>query len=294
MPIVDAHAHVARELTGFRRPLRYGRVRETDGRESQFFPPSFEPVASPPEVLLGYMDQAGVDRAFLVQHHLYGDQNELVLECIRTWPDRFAGFAYLGGMGQSDAPDQLERLLDAGLLGLKIELPTTRRLRPEFRWDGEPERRLWARLEQLGRPLWIDVNGCDEADAAALGRALDEYPRLRLMVCHVGGAPEGIWQRRALLAKKANGWVDLAALPLLVGPDEEYPFPRAQEIVRWAVETFGAERVLWGTDYPPTLNGATYRQLLDWVRQHCGFLSEEERGEVLGGAAERVLRELGG
>ena len=121
-----------------------------------------------------------------------------MLECIRTWPDRFAGFAYLGGMGQPDGADQLERLLKAGMLGLKVELPTTRRLRAEFRWDGEPERKLWARLERLGRPLWIDINGCDEADAAALERALDDHPRLRLMVCHVGGAPEGIWQRRAL------------------------------------------------------------------------------------------------
>jgi predicted TIM-barrel fold metal-dependent hydrolase len=288
--IVDAHAHVARRMTGFRQPLRYGKARETDGRELQFFPPSFDPTASHPEVLLGYMDQAGVDRAFLVQHHLYGDQNELVLACIRDWPDRFSGFAYLGGMGQPDAPDQLERLVEAGMLGLKVEQPSTRRLRPEFRWDGEPEHRIWTRLERLGRPLWIDVNGASEEDVAALERMLEDHPRLRLMVCHVGGAPEGIWQRRALLAKKANGWVDLAALPLLGGPSAEYPFPEAQEVVRWAVEQLGAERVLWGTDYPPTLNGATYRQLLDWVRRHCPFLSEAERAEILGGAAMRALR----
>jgi predicted TIM-barrel fold metal-dependent hydrolase len=290
--IVDAHAHVARQMTGFCQPLRYGVVRETDGREFQFFPPSFDPTASPPEVLLGYMDQVGVDRAFLVQHHLYGDQNEVVLACMRGWPDRFSGFAYLGGMGQPDAPDQLERLIEAGMLGLKVEQPSTRRLRPEFRWDGDAEHAIWARLERLGRPLWIDINRAGEADVAALERMLDDHPRLRLMVCHVGGAPEGIWQRRALLAKKANGWVDLAALPLLSGPDEEYPFAGAQEVVRWAVEQFGAERVLWGTDYPPTLNGATYRQLLDWVRRHCPFLSRPQRAEVLGGAAERVLREL--
>ena len=31
--IVDAHVHVARRMTGFRQPLRYGKVRETDGRQ---------------------------------------------------------------------------------------------------------------------------------------------------------------------------------------------------------------------------------------------------------------------
>jgi hypothetical protein len=162
-----------------------------------------------------------------------------------------------------------------------------------YQEDGNP----WTAAEAAACAAALSIEGegwSAVPDAAALERALDDHPRLRLMVCHVGGAPEGIWQRRALLAKKANGWVDLAALPLLGGRDEEYPFPLAQEVVRWAVETFGAERVLWGTDYPPTLNGATYRQLLDWVRRHCPFLSEAQRAEVLGGAAERVLRELGG
>ena len=62
-------------------------------------------LRSPLQVLLGYLDDAGVDRAFLVQHHMYGNQNETVLECVNTWPDRFAGYAYLGPMDQPDAPD---------------------------------------------------------------------------------------------------------------------------------------------------------------------------------------------
>src|SRR5205814_2078829 len=98
-------------------------------------------------------------------------------------------------------------------------------------------------------------------------------PQVPLVMCHVGGPPEGIWQERALVAKAApaGGWVDLAALPMLFREDE-YPWPHAQEIVRWAVEEFGADRVMWGTDYPPALNSGTYRQLLDFVRRHCTFL----------------------
>jgi predicted TIM-barrel fold metal-dependent hydrolase len=46
---------------------------------------------------------------------------------------------------------------------------------------------------------------------------------------------------------------------------------------------------MWGTDYPPTLNGGTYRQLLDWVRRHCAFLSDEQRAAVVGRTAERFL-----
>jgi hypothetical protein len=293
--LIDCHCHVARVMTGFREPLRYGKVQD-QGKVSQMFPPSFDPPASPPEILLGYMDQAGVEMAFLVQHHVYGNQNELVLECVRRWPDRFRGFAYLGGMGRPDAPDQLERLVEAGMTGLKVELPSTQRLRPEFRFDGELEMKVFERLNRLGRPLVIDINGAPADVVPQLRTVVTSFPRIHLVVTHVGGAPGEGWEDRALLANidPKRGWVDLAALPLFFGPDQEYPYPQAQEIVRWAVDHFGADRVMWGTDYPPTLNHGTYRQLLDWVRRHCSFLSHEQKTQILGGTAERFLEEAAG
>ena len=279
--IVDCHTHVAPQLTGFWRPLRRGKV-EDEGRVRQAMPPSFDPPASPPEVLLGYMDQAGVDRAFIVQHHLYGDHNPAVLEAIKSWPDRFVGFAYLGGLGWPDAPDQLARLVEGGMAGLKVELGTTRRLCPGFRFDGERE-----------RPLVLDVNEASSDDVAALRRLVDEFQRIRFVICHVGWPARDGWQERALLAKHPRGWVDLASLPGIYGPEQEYPFPRSQELVRWAVETFGAERVMWGTDYPGTLNDATYRQHVDFIRRHCAFLTPEQKLQVLGGAADSLLRDVG-
>jgi predicted TIM-barrel fold metal-dependent hydrolase len=260
------------------------------GQERQAFPPSFDPPASPPEVLLGYMDQAGVDRAVCVQHHLYGDQNATVLDALRRWPDRFVGFAYLGPLDQPDAPDQLERLLEAGMTGLKVELASTRRLRASFRFDGEPEMRVWERLDKLGRPIVFDINDATPEEVAALRQVLATFSQLRFTICHVGWPAREGWQERALLAKHPRGWVDLASLPGPFFPEDEYPFTKAQELVHWTVETFGADRVMWGTDYPGALNHATYRQQVDLIRRHCEFLSAEQKDLVLGGAAEAFWR----
>lgn len=287
--IIDCHAHIARTMTGFWEPLRYGKALDR-GQARQIFPPAFDPTASPPEVLLGYMDQAGVDRAILLQHHLYGDQNEVVLAALEAWPDRLSGFAYLGPIDQPDAPDQLERLLERGMTGLKIEVPSTRRLRADFAFDGEREWRVFERLSQLRRPLALDLNGSPPEDVIALRQVTAAFPTLPVLICHVGGPPGPGWQDRALLAKVPQGWVDLAALPMFAGPEEEYPYPRAQEYVRWAVETFGAERVLWGTDYPPALNRGTYVQHLDYLRRHCDFLTSAQKTAILGGNAERFLK----
>jgi predicted TIM-barrel fold metal-dependent hydrolase len=290
--LIDSHCHIARALTGFWQPLRYGKVFD-QGQERQGLPPSFDPPASPPEVLLGYMDQVGVDRAFLVQHHMYGNQNADVLEAIRSWPDRFVGFAYLGAFDRLDVADELERLISDGMLGLKVEVTSTRRLRADFRFDGEREWQVWERLNQLKRPLALDLITATPEDVVALRRVIDTFDRIQIVNCHVGGPPGAGWQERALLTRHARGWVDLAALPLLIDREDEYPFVKAQEMVRWAVETFGADRVMWGTDYPPTLNYATYRQLLDWVRRHCQFLTAEQKDLICGGTAERFLRTIG-
>src|SRR5712692_6868887 len=195
-------------MTGFWQPLRYGKAQD-EGRVFQIFPPSFDPTNSPPEVLLGYLDDAGVDRAFLVQHHLYGDQNETVLECVTRWPDRFVGYAYLGKMDQPDAADQLERLIDAGMIGLKVEIASTRRLRPDFQFDGEREWKIWERLNQLKRPLALDLIASPPEDVTALRKVIDAFPNIQFVNCHVGGPSREGWRERALLTKVPNGWFDL-------------------------------------------------------------------------------------
>ena len=287
--IIDCHMHVARQMTGFWAPLRYGRVRD-QGQTLQMFPPSFDPTASPPELALAYMDQAGVDRAVLVQHHMYGDQNALVTEAIRRWPDRFAGFAYLGPLNQSDGPDRLERLISGGMAGLKVELQSTRRLNSGFRFDGPREWAIWERLDQLHKPLILDINGAPAEDAAAIQRMIDAFPHVHLAVCHLGGAPQPGWERHVLLGRHPRVWLDLASLQAPFGPEHEYPYPQEQEVIRWVADNVGVERVMWGSDYPGTLKQSTYRQMLDVVRRHCDFLSEEQKREVLGGSALRFLQ----
>jgi predicted TIM-barrel fold metal-dependent hydrolase len=301
--IIDCHVHIAPQLTGFWQPLAYGRVRD-QGRDVQAMPPAFHPPASPVEAVLGYMAQGGVQRAFLVQHHLYGNQNAAELDAVRRWPGRFYAFAYLGGLGAraqgpaSDphdpagwpsAPDALAQLIAAGMTGLKVELPTTRRLRPEFRFDGPDEWAIWARLNELGRPLILDINGCSAEDVAAVSRLIEAFPRLNVAICHLGEAPRPGWQSRALLGRHPRVWIDLASVQSAFGPDHEYPFPKTQEMIRWALDEIGDQRLMWGTDYPGALNWATYRQLVDVVRRHCPFLSDTQRADILGGAAERFV-----
>jgi predicted TIM-barrel fold metal-dependent hydrolase len=51
----------------------------------------------------------------------------------------------------------------------------------------------------------------------------------------------------------------------------------------------GPEKLLWGTDWPPSSRGLTYRQNLEIVRTVAG-VGEKDLELILGGNAARVFK----
>ena len=69
----------------------------------------------------------------------------------------------------------------------------------------------------------------------------------------------------------------------------EYPWTEAEPTVQECVERIGADRLIWGTDIPMVSRFCTYRQARDQFQTHCDFLTEDERRDILGGTAARVM-----
>ena len=55
------------------------------------------------------------------------------------------------------------------------------------------------------------------------------------------------------------------------------------------VNALGAERILWGTDWPPTSRHLTYRQALEVVRAFAPTLNDGQRAHILGANAGHLL-----
>ena len=55
------------------------------------------------------------------------------------------------------------------------------------------------------------------------------------------------------------------------------------------VNALGAERILWGTDWPPTSRHLTYRQALEVVRAFAPTLNDGQRAHILGANAAHLL-----
>lgn len=295
--IIDTHIHLCPRWSGTWESTGFGRVRTRTGEEIQALPPAWEDSASKPERALAYMDWLGIERAVVLQGPLYGDQTDYTIAAVKRWPDRFAGFAWVDATQGRAAADKVERAVEAGLLGLKIEVPGQRGINPRFSFLGEQEMLVWARLNDLHRPLVLHLsNGPDGVrEATEVRQLLDEFPRLDVVICHLGwpsNKPDSGWQERALLARHARVMLDLAALPVAFS-GEGYPYRSGQEALRWAITQVGADKIMWGSDYPLVLKHCTYPQTLDFIRNAEGLLSAGEQAAIFGGNAARMLADWG-
>jgi L-fuconolactonase len=85
------------------------------------------------------------------------------------------------------------------------------------------------------------------------------------------------------LAPCANVAEKTSALPCYV--TEAYPFPSLHPHMRRVVETFGPQRVLWGTDL--TRLPYPHRQAVTLVAEELDFLSATDKEWIMGrGIAE--------
>ncbi|MCU1411674.1 MAG: amidohydrolase [Rhodoglobus sp.] len=130
----------------------------------------------------------------------------------------------------------------------------------------------------------------ESAAAETLVRAL---PDVQFVVDHAAkpGIAEGEWEQwhTALAALAAHENVTCKVSGLVTEASHtgwrEQGIPRYIEAV---LELFGADRCMFGSDWPVSLLAATYGEVVDLARSATASLSEGERDAVFGGTAARA------
>jgi predicted TIM-barrel fold metal-dependent hydrolase len=304
--IIDAHAHIMTAVHGTTangptRSLSWGKVRWSD-ETIQLLPPFNEATTFPAEALLAQMDWARVERAVLLQGPFYGEANAYVASAVERWPDRFVG-AFAPDPFAPDFRQQYKQCVEEyGLRIVKFELtePTGLTGRyPDLRIDAPQFNWIFEAAQRQGLVLAFDLGkiGSRAYQTGAVAAIAERYPDLTIVIAHLAQPPIGEgedtglnekWKEQILLGCKPNVYFDLSALPAYLPAYDEYPYVAAQDYIREAVTLIGAEKIMWGTDVPGLLTSGSYRQLLNYVRLHCDFLSEEELAGILGLNALRV------
>ncbi|MDZ7726900.1 MAG: amidohydrolase family protein [Dehalococcoidia bacterium] len=265
MFIADAQVHVGRKHARF-----------APGRRAEHHAQKPYPVT--PDMVREAMDEAGVDRAVLVPPSWEGDRNDIALDAANRYPDRFA----VMGRIPLENPDP-EALANwrgqPGMLGLRFtfHLPEHRALLD----DGTAEW-VWSAAEEHGVPIMVFVPGAvREIDAVA-----ERHPGLRLVIDHLaireGKDDEAFANLGEVLhlARHPNVAVKASALPCF--SSEPYPFPKLHPYIGRVYDTFGPQRMFWGTDW--TRLPCSWSEAITLFTEELPWLSEEDKEWIMGRA----------
>lgn len=103
----------------------------------------------------------------------------------------------------------------------------------------------------------------------------------------VAGLPDAAWVGgMQALARHPNVYCKLSGLVTEV-PDRDWSGDLLRPYLDVVLGAFGAERVLYGSDWPVCLVAAEYGQQLRVVEAACQALSDAERASIFGGTAAR-------
>lgn len=194
--------------------------------------------------------------------------NDLYADLISRYPNRFAGLATTPLPHGDAAAEELARAMDdLGLLGASIGTEVARRSLGDKSF--EP---LWAELNRREAILYIHASGQDAAspliaehnlrwvigapfeDAIGLlhfvsAGVVERYPDIKVLVAHLGGTLPFLAQR---IEDSAPYWQQGTPKPAIETWRKMW-WDAANfhgPALRTAVDTFGADRIVLGSDFP--------------------------------------------
>ncbi len=236
----------------------------------------------PGEEFLRLTEDAGVERAILVQAFgAYKYDNNYVADVAARYPDRCVAVAIVDALA-ADAAEKLDYWVsERGVRGVRVVTWTE----PELMLDDPRIDPLWRRASQLRIPVCVLTNF---RQVPRLKRVLERFGEMRLALDHLGLPRLDDGPRFS----NEQAIFDLARFPNFFGKFSSWTIAAAARngerecaaFFRRLVDTFGANRLMWGTNFPAS-NDRTYRGFVDFAREQLSFLSAQERRWIFGETA---------
>jgi len=269
-------------------------------RRSALRPPHWDPDGTGH---IKRMDEAGIEKSVILHVDnglLLGEaamsieqQNKHVSEVVKRYPDRLMWFCGIDPRREG-AVELLEKCVtEWGARGIKLYpttgfLPADREVYPFYERASAWKIPVYFHMGPENPPYKNEGN----AHAAVLLRVLVDFPKLTVLVAHLGYE---FWRDLIALGKvRENVMCDFCAWQGIA--KERYG--QFCHILRKFLDEFGRERVMFGTDAPLLEDTMSSKEWVEMVRNlphqsppHYPF-TEEEVSALLGGNARRLLASI--
>ena len=203
-----------------------------------------------PRVLLGIMDEDGIDRVGLINYpspNVMGfseSTNDFAARYAEAEPRRLLPYGGVDPLTSPDAVGAVRHLAEIGARVLKIHPCHMGFAANAYTAGLSALADVYRECERAGLPVMVHTGTSIFPGARSkYGNPMElddvaiDFPDLTIIMAH-GGRPLYMAEAFFILRRHNNVWLDLSGIPPRSLP--EY-FPRLAEL---------AERVLWGTDWP--------------------------------------------
>lgn len=232
------------------------------------------------EDLLKEMDEGAIDAAVIHPPGWDSNSGKLAEEAAKQHPNRLS---VLGNF-PLDRPES-RSLVDGwkqrpGMLGFRFTFQQPHQ--QTWLTDGTMDW-LWPAAQSAGLPVALAAGNF----LPAVGQVAERHPGVRLIVDHFG---------RAGGAKDEAGWANLPDLLALARypnvsvkatgapsySSQRYPFRNIHDHLHRIYDSFGPERMFWGTDI--TRMPCSWKQCVTLFTEELPWLSEQDKELIMGRA----------
>lgn len=269
-------------------------------QESKQFPYSQDPPDSLKDAasfteLLQQMKENGVDGALIVQPINHKFDHSYVIEAMKAHPDKFKGMLlHDPSLNEKDAVERLEELALKGFVGVRFN-PYLWPKNGEQQWEPMSEGAglaVYKRCGELQLPVGVMCFQGLSLHYTDIVRLLEASPLTPMILDHFGFTsvddPDAFNQLLSL-SKYPQVSVKVSALFRLGDPS---PYNRVKE-ERFLplLEAFGADRLLFGSDFPFALEQTEAYGMAELVSSWIE--SDENRRKIMGGTCENLFGKWG-
>jgi L-fuconolactonase len=242
------------------------------------------------EALIAAMNDAGVGKAAVVHSSTtYGFDNSYVVDGCNKYPERLAAVGSVDVL-QPDAPERIREWAARGLAGLRLFTGGSTKEFDPSELDDPRSFPAWELCGELGIPMCIQTGPVGLPQVTALAK---RFPNVNIILDHLArpdvldGAPYANAQSMFELAALPNIYMKLT--PRIFG-DVKKGQASAETFFAKVVDTFGAQRLAWGSNFPTS--PGTLAEILATAQAGLASLSEEDREWIFSKTAQKLYPTL--
>lgn len=242
--------------------------------------------------VLRWMAEENVDGIVAVQKRMiYRYDNSYILDSSDQYPARFSAVVILDAEDEGTPALVRQCIQKNGLAG--VRLFGGRKPDGSMPWLNSPQAlKTWDVAQEFGLVMDLEVlsEGGGGPSIPAIIELARKYPDIRIVLDHLlepemqEGAHFGLDERYQTLAGVQNIFFKFTSINLDICREENIP---AEQVLRRAVDMFGADHVMWGSDIGTS--SGTYKEMVQRFLDSAVLLSPREQSAVFHDTGKRVF-----